>query len=451
MYRMMIAAPSSGTGKTSVTIALLGALKKKGIDVCSFKCGPDYIDPMYHRSVLGVECHNADLFFLSEDGLKKEYARYASGKEACVFEGVMGFYDGIGTTDAAGSAWHVADTLDIPVILVVNPRGASLSVSALIKGFNEFKAPSHVAGVILNQTTRGMCDYLAKQIEETTGVPVFGFLPKVEEAALESRHLGLYTSGEISELSEKLDILSDRFLESVDLDRLLEACKADEVPEAPETVRLSTRATVAVAHDDAFCFIYSETLDLLRDCGADIEYFSPINDTEVPENADAIYLPGGYPELYADRLFLNAKMREDIREKIASGIPTLAECGGFLYLSKYLSDDSDREWEMAGVLPGKAENTGKLVRFGYCTITAKEDGLLFKKGESVKAHEFHYWDSTENGSSFTAVKPSGRSWECGFSTDSLYAGFPHLYLPSAPQAAMRFVDKAEEYRRSKKV
>ncbi|MBO4360541.1 MAG: cobyrinate a,c-diamide synthase [Eubacteriaceae bacterium] len=449
MYRMMLAAPRSGTGKTSVTIALLGALKRKGIDVCSFKCGPDYIDPMYHRSVLGVECRNCDLFFLSEDALRDEYHKYAAGRQAAVFEGVMGFYDGIGTTDAAGSAWHVADTLDIPVILVMDPKGTSLTIAALIKGLATFKEPSHVAGVIFNKCSKAMYEYLKDMVEETTGLPVFGYLPVTPEAALESRHLGLYTSGEIEELSEKLSILTDRFLECVDMDRLLSAMETEDIPPLEEKPPSKESVKIAVAHDDAFCFTYDETLALLRENGAELVYFSPMKDERIPEDCSGLYLPGGYPELYAGQLSENKSMLEDMKQKISSGLPTVAECGGFLYLGKSLTDPDGTSYPMVGLLGGEAANAGKLVRFGYCTITAGEDSLLLKKGESVPVHEFHYWDSTDNGEAFSAAKPSGRSWKCGFATDTLYAGFPHLYMLSHPVMAERFTDKAREYGRKK--
>ena len=447
MYRMMLAAPRSGTGKTSVTIALLGALKRKGIDVCSFKCGPDYIDPMYHRAVLGVECRNCDLFFLSEDALRDEYRKYAAGRQAAVFEGVMGFYDGIGTIDAAGSAWHVADTLDVPVILVMDPKGTSLTIAAMIKGLATFKEPSHVAGVIFNKCSKTMYSYLRDMVEETTGLPVFGYLPVTPEAALESRHLGLYTSGEIEELSEKLSILTDRFLECVDMDALLEAVKTEDIPPSEETVPAKEKVKIAVAHDDAFCFTYDETLRLFAENGAELVYFSPMKDEKIPQDCFGLYLPGGYPELYLKELSENSSMLEDMKEKIGGGLPTVAECGGFLYLGKTLSDTEGNAYPMVGLLDGEASNTGKLVRFGYCTITAREDSMLLKKGESVPVHEFHYWDSTDNGEAFSAVKPSGRSWKCGFATDTLYAGFPHLDMLSHPVMAERFIDKAREYRR----
>lgn len=221
MIEFMIAAPASGSGKTAVTCGLLALLAKKGYNPCAFKCGPDYIDPMFHRSVLGVESHNLDLFLCGEERMRNLYTRYSSGHGAAVSEGVMGFYDGVGGSTDRASAWHVADTLGLPVLLVIRPKGASLTISALIKGLCSFRKDSHIKGIFLNDCSPMLYASLAPMLEKETGLPVLGYLPHMEEAAFESRHLGLYTAGEIDGLVHRIDCLADKMEQTVDLSRLL--------------------------------------------------------------------------------------------------------------------------------------------------------------------------------------------------------------------------------------
>lgn len=454
MIRMLLAAPASGSGKTAVTCALLAALRKRGLTPCAFKCGPDYIDPMFHRAVLGVESHNLDLFLSDEKTLRGLFARASSGHGAAVCEGVMGFYDGVGGVTDRASAWHVARTLDLPVILVVRAKGASLTLAAQIKGLRDFRESSGIAGVILNDCAPMLCRSLAPMLEQETGIPVLGCLPHLEQAEIESRHLGLFTAAEIRDLTGRIDLLARELEANVNVDALLELCQsgaediAAEYP--PGTPGKKHTVRLAVARDEAFCFTYAESLETLTGAGAELVYFSPLRDRALPADTCGLYLPGGYPELYAEALSANREMRQAVKAAVSSGMPTVAECGGFLYLGQALGDEKDIRWPMAGVLPGEGFPAGKLVRFGYGSLLAKCDSLLFRTDEEVPAHEFHYWDSTENGGGLQMVKPvSGRSWACGFTTDTLYAAFPHLYLAGYPQLAERFVRAAERYREDK--
>lgn len=448
MLKIMFAAMSSDSGKTSVTCGMLSLLSELGMDPCAFKCGPDYIDPMFHRSVLGVSSHNIDLYMCGRKRAKEMFRRYSAGRGACVVEGVMGYYDGYSGTSLQASACDVAETLDLPVVLVVRPKGTALTLAALIKGMAEFRKPSHIKGVILNDCSRIMYTQYAKVYEQKTGIPVLGYIPHIEGAEFKSRHLGLYTADEIKDLGARIAKIRDAIREGVDLDELMSICSAEDIPEAaPKGDDDASKPVIAVARDEAFNFIYEETIDTLKDCGAAIRYFSPVHDSGLPEDADGIYIPGGYPELYADRLEANSQMRESIRKAVTGGMPTVAECGGFLYLGKKLSGRDGRSYEMAGVLPGEAENSGKLVRFGYAELKSERDSMLLKKGEAVPVHEFHYWDSTDNGQDLIASKTlSGRKWECGFATDTMYAGFPHLYMAGYPEAAQRFAAACMKYK-----
>lgn len=447
MIQFLLAAPRSGSGKTTMTCALLMALKRRGCAPCAFKSGPDYIDPMFHRAVLGVESRSLDLFFSAPETVRTLYARGAAGHGAAVCEGAMGFYDGLGGVSDRASAWHLADTLGLPVLLVAEPKGQSLTLAAELKGLVNFRTPSHIAGILLNNCTARMHALLAPMLEKETGLPVLGFLPKLPEAVIGSRHLGLYTAAEVENLQQKLALLADAAEEHIDWPRLLALCEKEPpaLPVQPETP--PARVRIAVAQDEAFCFTYAETLEAFRDAGAEVVFFSPLRDTALPENIGGLYLPGGYPELHARELSENTSLLREIKRKIEFGLPTVAECGGFLYLGQSLTDAEGQSWPMAGVLPGEAKDAGRLVRFGYAALSAESDSMLFRAGESFPIHEFHHWDSTVNGTALAAKKPvGGAAWRCGFVNEHFYAGFPHLYWEGTP-LPQRFAAAAENYRR----
>ena len=449
--RFLVAGTNSGCGKTTVCMALLAALKKRGCSLNAFKCGPDYIDPMFHRAVLGVPSYNLDPYFCDPQQLRTVYASHAG--ELSVIEGVMGYYDGIGTEGRA-STFDVAKATETPVVLVVNVRGMYTSAGAVIRGFKDFKPGSRIEGVIFNGASAMLYKDL-KAIAENAGVKAYGFLPKMPEAELGSRHLGLITAEEIEDLRERIDKLAEKAGECIDIDGLIKL--ANSAPQI-EGGRLFTgepvyaavcrgnfcglkRPVLAVAKDKAFCFIYEENLELFKAAGFNIEYFSPLTDKEVPKDADAMYLPGGYPELYKEELSANVSMRESVKQAVQGGLPTFAECGGFLYLHAELDGVP-----MAGVLEAKASNTGKLQRFGYVELTAGKDNMFCRKGESIRAHEFHYYDSQDPGRDFRAEKASGaRGWDCVIASDTLYAGFPHLYLAANPEFAVSFARKAADH------
>ena len=451
MMQFLIAALRSGSGKTTLTCAVLAALKRRGLAPCSFKSGPDYIDPMFHRAALGVDSHNLDLFFSAPDTVRQLYAKGAAGHGAAVCEGAMGFYDGLGGVSDTASAWHLADTLGLPVLLVVQPKGASLTLAAEINGLKAFRNPSHLAGILLNDCAPHLYDLLAPMLERETGLPVLGYLPHLPDAAIESRHLGLKTAGEIADLQQKLERLADALV--LDWDKLLavtdqrlplEGKLSPKVTDEVNPGAFACRPRIAIAKDEAFCFTYAETLEALEEAGAELAFFSPLRDTALPEHTAALYLPGGYPELYAKTLSENKAMLSAIRQAVERGLPTAAECGGFLYLGQSLEDADGQSWPMAGVLPGNGFKVGRLVRFGYANLTARADSMLFRAGERLPVHEFHHWDSTDNGTAFAAAKSNGRSWDCGFANEHFYAGFPHLYW-AGTALPRRFVKAAERY------
>ena len=423
--------------------ALLRALQRRGLNPCAFKCGPDYIDPMFHRATLGVDSCNLDLFLSDEQTVRGLYARHCQKYSAAVCEGVMGFYDGVGGTTTQASTRHLADTLNLPVLLVLRPKGTSLTLAAQVNGLKEFRTPSHLVGILLNDCSPALAGSLTPMLERETGLPVLGCLPRLPEAAIQSRHLGLCTVTEIADLDRRLDVLAAALERNTDLSRLLKLCDRPAPPLPGTPRRKPPRARIAVAQDEAFCFAYAESLAALENAGAELIPFSPLRDAALPPDAGGLYLPGGYPELYAEKLTQNERMRQSIREAVENGLPTVAECGGFLYLCQSLQDANGTSWPMAGVLPGEGVRTGKLVRFGYAHLTAEHDSLLFRPGETIPVHSFHHWDCTLSGDAFALEKPvTGRMWREGFASPTLYAAFPHLYF--GPQLAERFVQSARE-------
>lgn len=435
--RLLIAGTGSGCGKTTTVCAILQALKNRGHDVASFKCGPDYIDPMFHSEIIGAQSTNIDLFFSDEAQARSIFAKHAA--ELNIIEGVMGFYDGMNMDSEQASSHHVAKVLDTPAILVVNGRGMALSVAAVVKGYLELRRPSGIAGVIFNNVSAMTYSMLKTAVERECGVKVFGYMPNCPECALESRHLGLVTAQEVTDLRNKMQALAAQAEKSIDLDGLVELMRAQNPIEVEAFVRAHIgNVRIAVAKDKAFCFYYRDNLEMLEEMGAELIPFSPISDEKLPD-CDGLILGGGYPELYLEALSRNTTMRESIRDAIAGGLPTIAECGGFMYLAESIGN-----YPVVGATETICYNAKKLQRFGYTTISGEKDSLLFAADTSIRAHEFHYWDAENPGGNLVSQKPSGKSWKCAYTTDTLYAGYPHLYFPSNPDAAKRFIQKCLE-------
>lgn len=447
LSRIMLAAPASGSGKTLITCGILQALQSRGFSLSAFKCGPDYIDPMFHERVLGIPSGNLDTFFTDERMTGYLFARAAKEADFSVIEGVMGYYDGLAGTSLLASAYDVAGAIKAPVVLIVNTKGMSCSVTALLKGFLEYQKDSRIVGVILNRMSEGLYPRIKNQIESQLPIKVLGYVPNVKEGVLESRHLGLVMPDEVKNLQEKIEAFSKILERTIDLDALVElGSQAPELEtEEPKLPGFHGKVRVGIARDEAFCFHYRDNLELLERLGAELVYFSPIHDTKIPERVEGLILYGGYPELYAKALSENVRMRESIREAILQGMPYLAECGGFLYLHESLEDMEGNSYPMAGVIPGKAYKTSRLGRFGYITLESEKRTILGPEKTVCRGHEFHYFDSTNNGEDFLAKKPlSDRSWSCIHGTEQGLAGFPHIYYYSNPEIAVNFLKACEK-------
>ena len=458
---ILLAAPASGSGKTAAACALMAALTEQGLDVRACKCGPDYIDPMFHREVLGVDSKNLDLFFSEPEELIRGYIRHTEGADIAVTEGVMGYYDGMALDSDRASSYDVAHTLGLPVLLILPCRGASLSLAAVVKGMAEFRKDSRICGILLNQVSGMLYPRLKEMLEselQSIGldIPVIGYLPDDPCFRMESRHLGLVTPQELDGLKAQMRRAGELLSRTVDLELVRQIAEkaARSMKKEPDTAAEKALAgsaekalRIGVARDEAFCFYYKDNLTLLEDLGCTLIPFSPLRDSALPEGLDGLLLGGGYPELHGEELVGNTGMISSVREALEAGMPCLAECGGFMYLHEEMEDRNGKKWPLVGAIRGRTYPTGKLVRFGYVKIenSAGTEGYL-QPGEYVRGHEFHYWDSTDSGSDCLAVKPDGRrKWNCIHMDGSLFAGYPHLYLPSMRKFAERFVRQCREW------
>lgn len=454
----MIAAPKSGSGKTLITCALISALKSRGLKVASIKCGPDYIDPMFHKTVLNIESNNLDTFFTEGEDTKLLFYEFTKEKEFCVVEGVMGLFDGIGGVEKKGSAYDLAQCCNIPIVLVVDARGTSRSIIPEILGFLGYDKAGLIKGIIINNMSHMLYEKLVPLFVEEVPVPVLGCFEKCEKYRVESRHLGLKLPKEIKDLEEILQEAGKALEKTVDLKRLIDLSgfSFGELSGGLSGTNEyyleninpldfhGNPPTIAVARDEAFCFYYDINLKIIEKLGGILKFFSPIHDSKIPEDAKAIYFGGGYPEIYADNLSENKSMLFSVKSAIEKGIPSLAECGGFMYLHDTLKN-GDKSYEMAGVIKGEVNYTGKLVRFGYVEFKEKY-GHFLKSDESIKGHEFHYFDSTNNGKDVVAKKPFSKiSWECNHVGCNHWWGFSHLYFPSNPEFIINFLKNINEY------
>ncbi|MBQ7581550.1 MAG: cobyrinate a,c-diamide synthase [Lachnospiraceae bacterium] len=464
--RIMLAAPRSGSGKTTMTCALLKALQDRGLAPVSFKCGPDYIDPLFHGKVLGIESRNLDTYFSGPEGVCEILS--ACESEYAVIEGVMGLYDGLSANGTKGSAYEIAELTRTPIVLIVDASSVGRTVLSLIKGVLLDDEAHLIRGVILNKISGHFFETLKPAFEKEiaklgTDVQLLGYFPKDENIGIESRHLGLHLPDEITDLKEKIAQAANLLEKNADMDALLaimeqtkctgqagEPCAGQDILH-PDTGNLpGAGLTLAVANDDAFCFYYGDNLDQFRKRGVKIRYFSPLKDTCLPEDTCGILFGGGYPENHLKELSANTAMLRSVRDAIARGVPSLAECGGFMYLHRSVTGMDGNDYEMAGLIDGTCAYAGHLVRFGYLEIRAVDDRLgedeLYHGLVGMRGHEFHYFDNTADTSACTAAKPDGKKIRnCMIMQNNGIWGFPHFYYASAPAFIDRFVDRMREF------
>lgn len=435
--RVMFAATRSGSGKTTVTCGVLAALKKQNIKVQAYKCGPDYIDPMFHRTVLGIDTGNLDTFFADADAIGRILARDTKDAELIVMEGVMGYYDGVGGTTTMASSYELSKVTKTPVVLIVDAKGASVTLAAIIRGIMEYKKDSRIVGVILNRVSPMFYSRIKHVIETECGIPVLGYLPEDASFAVPSRHLGLLQPDEMQKQRDWVETVAGAARKTIDIDGILEIAAQAEMLQIQKATGETEKSKfpagyrIGVARDAAFSFYYRENLRMLEDMGATLVYFSPLTDAHVSE-VDALIFGGGYPELYAKQLYENRSMRASVWQALDAGMPCHAECGGFLYLGKSLADAEGNVYEMVGFLDGAGFRTERLQRFGYVELAPQDSGV-FAVNTVLRGHEFHYWDSTDCGDACLAWKPLSKqkTYPCMVKKKGTFAGFPHLYYAGA--------------------
>jgi cobyrinic acid a,c-diamide synthase len=450
--RIVIAGTGSGVGKTTLTIGLMAALRKKGLAVQGFKCGPDYIDPTYHTAVTGRASRNLDSWMLGHNTVKEIFCRGSKEADISIIEGVMGLYDGKNPRSNEGSTAEISMILDAPIILVVNCQSMARSAAAIVKGFQCFSQGINIVGVIANKVgSEGHFKLVKEAIEQECGVPVLGFLKREDLIEIPERHLGLLPAIERGELEPLFENLANLVTSNIDLDRIIELSvrvpmtfEQSLFPFAAKTKQVK----IAIAKDAAFNFYYPENLELLEAYGAEIEYFSPLAGDVLPEDADGLYLGGGFPEEFATVLARNEAVKASISKSITAGLPTLAECGGYMYLCEEIEDTQGNCYPMVGLVPGKVMMQPKLAALGYREITGIMDNFLLGPENQAKGHEFHYsvFQSNLNKEMQHAYETKGLrgTKQEGFIRYNLVAGYTHFHFGSAPDMVRRWIEKCLE-------
>ncbi|MEW6623442.1 MAG: cobyrinate a,c-diamide synthase [Bacillota bacterium] len=451
--RLVIAGVHSGVGKTTLTLGLIAALRRQGVQVQPFKVGPDYIDPGLHFRAAGVKSHNLDSWMGLARVVETIFIKNAPVDGISVIEGVMGLYDGARGERLQGSTAHIALILKAPVVLVVNARGMGGSCAALVKGYMDYEPGLALKGVILNNAGSNYYKIaLKKRLEEELGVKVLGCIPKTTGIVMPERHLGLLPAEENKEISSAISLMADLVESEIDLESLLELAGSApclEIPLEESQKALKWKVTLGVARDEAFSFYYQDSLDYLKELGAEIVFFSPLGDKSIPP-VDGLYIGGGFPEMFLAQLSGNIPMINSLQNAEACGMPIYAECGGFMYLTKSIRDFDGRVWPGAGLVPAEVQMTKRLAALGYVQAKALKTSVVAEAGDVLKGHEFHYSEITGLGDgdyAFSLVGGKGADHRGdGYAKGNLAASYVHLHLRSNPRAAFNLLEACRKFR-----
>jgi cobyrinic acid a,c-diamide synthase len=454
MIAFMVTGTASGVGKTTVALTLMAMLQEHGLRVQPFKCGPDFLDTGHHSAICGRASRNLDTWMLSADANRAIFSSANRNADAAIVEGMMGLYDGVAGGGEEGSAAQIAKLLAVPVVLVMDAGKSARSIAAVVKGFESFDPAVRFAGIVLNRVgSEGHYRLLEAAIRSVTNTPLLGHLPTDAAIAIPERHLGLHTAEETTSAVDRQAAFAETGRQHLNVAPLLDLSwlDAEEECEALLAPRHElARVRIGVARDKAFSFYYEDNFDLLRESGAEVVDFSPLADTALPENLDALYLGGGYPELYANELSRNTAMSFAIRTFAESGKPVYAECGGMIYLSRALTTLDGQSYPMSDVLPMKFEMTPRLVNFGYVNVEFAEECLLGNKGTSVRGHSFHHSRVQVNSTMPTAYRLryslSGREEMEGYQYKNVLASYVHLHFRGNPTLAASLVTAARQAR-----
>jgi cobyrinic acid a,c-diamide synthase len=444
MIGFLVGGTASGVGKTTVALAIIACLRRRGYVVQPYKGGPDFLDTTHHTRIAGRVARNIDTWMLTAEANRDVFRRSALGAHAAVVEGMMGLFDGKDGATDTGSSAEIAKLLQLPVLLVLDCAKSARSAAAVVRGFESFDPDLPLAGLILNRVaSRNHYRLLQSAIQAHCKTPILGWLPPEPHIAIPERHLGLHAAAENNAPLETLADLAEKYF---DVDAILQLkCALDSTAAAtaiPMTQATGERLRIGVARDRAFSFYYEDNLDLLREQGAEMIPFSPIADRDLPADLDALYFGGGYPELYARELSENARMLAQIRAFVRSGGHVYAECGGLLYLARQLNIDQGNAYPLLGILPLETEMTNKLVDFGYVTVTFTQDCFLGPKGTSIRGHSFHYSRICAPAEVATNYQVefslSGLQQYEGFSSGNVLASYVHLHFGANPTVARHF-------------
>ncbi|MDH4199761.1 MAG: cobyrinate a,c-diamide synthase [Spirochaetia bacterium] len=460
--RILIAGVNSGAGKTTVTLGVMAALKKRGLIVQGFKCGPDYIDLSYHTAVSGRQSRNLDSWFVKPARVKQIFIRNSRDADISIIEGVMGLFDGRNASDNRGSTAEISQIISTPVILTINARSMARSAAAIVRGFQVFSKKTKIVGVIANNIgSKYHLEIIREAVEKECQIPLLGAVLRDEQFQIPERHLGLLPAMERGELNPFFQILAQMAENSIDLDMLMELansaknnCPVSPVDKPYIKSPIRKKISVAVARDAAFNFYYPENLEIMQQAGMDLVFFSPLRNEPVPEGACGLYLGGGFPEEFAALLSKNTISQNSIRDAIENGMPTIAECGGFMYLAKEIVDKEKKRYFMAGILPGSVTMQNRLAALGYREVTGLKNNFLLKDGEVMLGHEFHYSTFTKDKEPVNrhifnpAYHMKGRNMDSpsGYIYKNLIAGYAHFYFLSNPKLVLRWSKKCFDYR-----
>lgn len=457
--RVMIAAGSSSSGKTMISCGLLKALKKRGFGLNAYKCGPDYIDPMFHSTVLEIKSENLDTYLSSEEDIRRIIAQ--NRNDNAVIEGVMGIYDGMSVDSIKASSYDVASVTDTPIILVIDASNAGRTVISHIKGILSDDEKGLIKGIILNRISEGFYEKLRpavlKELSDTGygHIKLIGGIPKVSDVAFESRYLGLKLPSEIDDIREKIDSFCEILEKRCDINAVIEIMRsAADIEYQKEVMSTSLNSSsdtpvIAVASDEAFCFYYRQNLRLIEKAGAKLEFFSPLHDPHIPKEADGLIFGGGYPELYLESLSKNESMLKSVKDAIDSGMPTIAECGGYMYMHSLVRDRQGNPFSLVGALDGECTYTGHLVRFGYMQVSDMPIKAFNTDIRGMKGHEFHYYDSTVSCDHPVKKPVSKAEWNAIICDERKLWGYPHFYYGSCSKLVNGFTEAAKDYSNGK--
>lgn len=458
--RLIIAGTGSSVGKTTLTIGIMSALRKRGLVVQGFKCGPDYIDPTYHTAVTSRPSRNLDSWMMNEDCVREVFNRGSKGADISIIEGVMGLFDGRSSLSNEGSTAHISEIVEAPVLLVLNVQSMARSTAAIVKGFQSFSPGVRIGGIIANKAGSESHYKLVKDaIEQECGVPVIGHLKRDMQLGIPERHLGLVPSIGRGELEPFFTRLGEQVAEHIDLDRLLEIAESpplslplrllNESPLFTDQPTSKRGIRLAVAKDAAFHFYYPENLELLEQAGAELVFFSPLAGERVPADADGLYIGGGFPEEFAGRLAELTVVKESFKQRIEQGLPTLAECGGFMFLTDSIEDTQGNRYPMVGLIQGQVVMQTKFAALGYREVTGMDGNFLLGTGDIARGHEFHYstFQPGEQLRLAPAFESQGRAGTKpeGYAVGNLVAGYPHVHFASNPGMIQNWLNACELY------